>query len=70
MLLEGTHMALMTRRWLAAVRCTTALSRFAPARAESPRIIADAATRYLSLGDGIASGHKAVPVTDGYPCLP
>ena len=60
-------MTVMTRRWFAALLCATALvSLPLPARAESPRIIADDATRYLALGDSIASGYKAVPVTDGY----
>jgi lysophospholipase L1-like esterase len=30
-------------------------------------VIAEDATRYMALGDSIASGYKAVPVTDGYP---
>lgn len=39
----------------------------ARASAQSPQILADDATRYLALGDSIASGFKVVPVTQGYP---
>ncbi len=50
-------MTVMTRRWFAAVLFVTSLvSLPAPARAEPPDTIADDATRYLALGDSIASG--------------
>lgn len=63
-------MTVMTRRWFAAVLFATALvSLPAPARAEPPDTIADDATRYLALGDSIASGYKALPATNGYPFL-
>jgi hypothetical protein len=32
-------------------------------------VIAADATRYMALGDSIAAGYKAVPVTNAYPYL-
>lgn len=37
-----------------------------PALAQSPQQFADDATRYMALGDSIAAGYKAMPVTNGY----
>lgn len=34
--------------------------------AQSPQQFADDATRYMALGDSIAAGYKAMPVTEGY----
>ena len=39
------------------------------AGADSTTAIAADATRYLALGDSIASGYKALPATNGYPFL-
>lgn len=36
------------------------------ARAQSPQQFAADATRYMALGDSIAAGYKAMPVTEGY----
>jgi lysophospholipase L1-like esterase len=38
-----------------------------PATAQPLQILAPDATRYLALGDSIASGYQAVPVTNAYP---
>ena len=74
-------MTVMTRRWLVAALFVLALL---PARAgaesqdalagetagaDSTTAIAADATRYLALGDSIASGYKALPATNGYPFL-
>jgi lysophospholipase L1-like esterase len=37
-----------------------------PALAQSPQQFANDATRYMALGDSIAAGYKAMPVTNGY----
>ena len=39
------------------------------AAAQSPQQFDPDATRYLALGDSIAAGYKAMPVTDGYAFL-
>jgi lysophospholipase L1-like esterase len=39
------------------------------AAAQSPQQFAPDATRYMALGDSIAAGYKAMPVTDGYVYL-
>src|SRR6185295_14481716 len=64
----------MKRMWPLLVVLTVAL-RAAPASAQvrpesakdyPSRILADDATRYMALGDSIAAGYLAVPVTKGY----
>jgi lysophospholipase L1-like esterase len=40
-----------------------------PVLAQSPQQFADDATRYMALGDSIAAGYKAMPVTNGYTFL-
>lgn len=47
---------------LAALLALTAL----PAFAQSPQQFAPDATRYMALGDSVAAGYKAMPVTAGY----
>jgi len=37
-----------------------------PVLAQSPQQFANDATRYMALGDSIAAGYKAMPVTNGY----
>ena len=37
-----------------------------PCSAQSPQQFAPDATRYMALGDSIAAGYKAMPVTNGY----
>jgi lysophospholipase L1-like esterase len=37
--------------------------------AQSSRILSEDATRYMALGDSLAAGYKAVPVTNGYAYL-
>jgi lysophospholipase L1-like esterase len=37
-----------------------------PVFAQSPQQFANDATRYMALGDSIAAGYKAMPVTNGY----
>lgn len=37
-----------------------------PVFPQSPQQFADDATRYMALGDSIAAGYKAMPVTNGY----
>jgi lysophospholipase L1-like esterase len=39
------------------------------ALAQSPQQLADDATRYMALGDSLAAGFKAMPVTEGYAYL-
>jgi hypothetical protein len=39
------------------------------ARAQSQQQFADDATRVMALGDSIAAGYKAMPVTSGYAYL-
>jgi lysophospholipase L1-like esterase len=46
-----------------------AVSLPAPALAQSPQVLAPDATRYMALGDSIAAGYKAMPVTQGYTYL-
>ena len=41
----------------------------APAFAQSPQQIAGDATRYMAMGDSLAAGFKAQPVTQGYAFL-
>ncbi len=72
-------MSVMPRRWFAAALfALVSLPAFAGAEpqeaiareaAESTAAIAADATRYLALGDSIASGYKALPATNGYPYL-
>jgi lysophospholipase L1-like esterase len=60
----------MTRRSFVAAFCAVTLTALAASpRAESPQLIAEDATRYLALGDSIASGYKASPATKGYAYL-
>jgi lysophospholipase L1-like esterase len=49
---------------LAALALGTFLA--ASAAAQSPQQFAPDATRYMALGDSIAAGYKAMPVTEGY----
>jgi lysophospholipase L1-like esterase len=41
----------------------------APALAQSPQQLSDSAVRYMALGDSIAAGYKAQPMTQGYAFL-
>src|SRR3954467_13782269 len=60
-------MNIVTRSWPAVVLMAAAtLTTTTPAMAQSPKILADDATRYMALGDSIAAGYKAMPVTEGY----
>jgi len=60
-------MNIVTRSWAAVVLMSAAtLATATPAMAQSPKILADDATRYMALGDSIAAGYKAMPVTEGY----
>jgi lysophospholipase L1-like esterase len=55
------------RTWPAVVLFTACgLATPPSAMAQSPQILAADATRYMAIGDSIASGYKAMPVTDGY----
>jgi lysophospholipase L1-like esterase len=47
---------------------TTAIAA-APAFAQSPQQLAVDATRYMAMGDSLAAGYKAQPVTQGYAFL-
>jgi lysophospholipase L1-like esterase len=63
-------MKAIARSWLVlTLLVAKTLSLPAPSLAQSRHIIADDATRYMALGDSIASGYKAVPATNGYPYL-
>jgi lysophospholipase L1-like esterase len=63
-------MTLITRRWFLTVAFALACATMpAGAAAQSADVIADDATRYLALGDSIAAGYKATPVTKGYAYL-
>jgi lysophospholipase L1-like esterase len=58
------------RAWIVAILASAAIAATPTSSlAQSHRIIAEDATRYLALGDSIASGYKAVPVTNGYAYL-
>src|SRR4051812_10341009 len=55
------------RTWPAVVLFTACTLAAPPsAMAQSPQILAADATRYMAIGDSIAAGYKAMPVTDGY----
>jgi lysophospholipase L1-like esterase len=41
----------------------------APLRAQSPQLFEPDTTRYMALGDSIAAGYRAMPVTNAYPYL-
>src|SRR5512137_2543197 len=60
--------AIMTKRVLSVSFAALVLAAVfaAPAIAQSPQQFADDATRYMALGDSIAAGYKAMPVTEGY----
>jgi lysophospholipase L1-like esterase len=59
------------RAWIVGLFASAAIVVAAPATsvAQSQQIIAEDATRYLALGDSIAAGYKALPVTKGYAYL-
>lgn len=63
-------MRVIVRSRIAAI-VFAAASLSAPARtfAQSPQILAGDATRFMALGDSIAAGYKAMPVTNGYAYL-
>jgi lysophospholipase L1-like esterase len=58
----------MSRRVLRTAFGTLALTALVAgsAAAQSPQQFAPDATRYMALGDSIAAGYKAMPVTEGY----
>lgn len=57
-------------RWMAvAVLGLVTLPAPAPVAAQSPQQLAADATRYMALGDSLAAGYKAQPVTQGYAYL-
>jgi lysophospholipase L1-like esterase len=63
-------MLMVTRRWFSAALLALLFTTLPSAvRAQSTELIAADATRYLALGDSIASGYKAMPATKGYPYL-
>jgi len=51
------------------VLVVAALMAALPAFAQSPQQLADDATRYMAMGDSVAAGFKAQPVTQGYAFL-
>lgn len=54
-------------RWLSvAVAVALTFLGATPGSAQSPQQFAPDATRYMALGDSIAAGYKAMPVTNGY----
>lgn len=60
---------LIGRRSVLAVGLAAILLLPATGFAQSPQILDPQATRYMALGDSLAAGDKAVPVTDGYVYL-
>jgi lysophospholipase L1-like esterase len=66
---EDIHMQGNSRSWLPLVVVAATVSLPASADAQSPQVLASDATRYMALGDSIAAGYKAVPVTNGYAYL-
>jgi len=57
----------LSRLWILLIVFAAALGA-APASAsgQTPQIIAEDATRYMALGDSLAAGYLALPVTKGY----
>ena len=67
---ESDTMSVSARKRLSSTILTMASVAVATvAYAQPPAINADDAVRYLALGDSIAAGYKAVPVTQAYPYL-
>jgi lysophospholipase L1-like esterase len=62
-------MKLIVRSWLALLVFVASVSLPADALAQSHQVLASDATRYMALGDSIAAGYKAMPVTHGYTYL-
>ena len=62
-------MKLTARSWLTLLVFAATVSLPARALAQSPQVLALDATRYMALGDSIAAGYKAMPVTQGYTYL-
>src|SRR5580765_5906893 len=57
------------RRIMSAILGLLLLSLPGRAFAQSPQVLDADATRYMALGDSIASGYKLAPITDGYAYL-
>jgi lysophospholipase L1-like esterase len=62
-------MKLLARSWVALAVLVVTLAVPARLAAQSPQVFAPDATRYMALGDSIAAGYKAMPVTNGYVYL-
>ena len=62
-------MKLLARSWVALAVLAVTIAIPARLAAQSPPVFAPDATRYMALGDSIASGYKALPVTNGYVYL-
>jgi len=58
----------MTNRLIRSALALVAVLAAAPALAQSPQV-SDTAVRYMALGDSIAAGFKAQPMTQGYAFL-